>query len=186
MKTLQEISGGFHAAYNEQERRRDIIKAEAEKMKEQAKRYQRIAAQKMGEYYKLYDKASAERKIGWTDGLLRPLLDEIEQRTGWEFDDKDDLRTFGLRAECPVFVNGDGTDEHGYRNAKAYITFTPHNKHNDDDTWSWELYFDTGEYVDSYPSGSIGALNGFGKKAAKVESVEQVIEFLRKQMCCET
>lgn len=182
MKTLQELSGGFHAAYNEQERRRDIIKAEAEKMKEQAKRYQRIAAQKMGEYYKLYDKASAEWKIGWTDGLLRPLLVEIEERTGWEFDDKDDLRTYGLRAECPVFIIGEGTDELGYRNTKAHITFTVSLEHRDDGTWFWELWYDTGEYVKSYPDGSIGALNGFGKKTAKVESVEQVIEFLRKQM----
>ena len=91
MKTLQEISGGFHAAYNEQERRCDAIKAEAEKMREQAKRYQRIAAQKMGEYYKLYRKAGRECTMGWTNGLLRPLLVEIEERTGWEFDNKDDL-----------------------------------------------------------------------------------------------
>lgn len=182
MKTLQEISGGFHAAYNEQERRRDAIKAEAEKRREAALRYQRLAAQKMGEYYKLYAKAGRERTMGWTDGLLRPLLDEIEQRTGWEFDDKDDLRTFGLRAECPVFIMGEGTDEHGYRNTKAHVTFTESLEHRDDGTWFWELYFDTGEVVESYPAGSIGDLNGFGKKSVKVESVEQVIEFLRKQM----
>lgn len=182
MKTLQEISGGFHAAYNEQERRCDAIKAEAEKMKEQAKRYQRIAAQKMGECYKLYSKAGRECTMGWTDGLLRPLLVEIEERTGWEFDDKDDLRTFGLRCECPVFIMGEGTDEHGYRNTKAHVIFTESLEHRDDGTWFWELYFDTGEYVESYPAGSIGALNGFGKKTVKVESVEQIIEFLRKQM----
>lgn len=182
MKTLQEISCSFHAAYNEQERRRDAIKAEADRAKEQAKRHQRIAAKKMGEYYMLYEKAGRERKIGWTDGLLRPLLCEIEERTGWEFENKDDLRTFGLRCECPVGIPSGEVDEHGFKKYKSYITFTESLERRDDGTWFWELYFDTGELVESYPAGSIGALNGFGKKTVKVESVEQVIEFLRNQM----
>lgn len=183
MKTLQEISSGFHAAYNEQESRRDAIKAEAEKARQAALRYQQLAARKMGDYYKLYDKAGKGRQMGWTDGLLRPLLVEIEERTGWEFKKKDDLQTFGLRAECPVFIMGEGFNEHGFQKVNACITFTPRFDRNDDGTWEWELWYDTGEKTgEHYNPNSIGALNGFDKVTAHVESVEQIIEFLQKQM----
>lgn len=183
MKTLQEISNGFHVAYNEQETRCNAIKAQAEKAKQAALRYQRIAAQKMGEYYKLCDKAYAEKQIYWTDGLLRPLLQEIEDRTGWRFDDKDDLHPHGLRCEVLVGVLGEGVDEYGRPNWKSYIMFTGILDRNDDDTWHWELWYDTGEKkAQLYRPDSIGALNGFDNVSAKVESVEQIIKVLQKRM----
>lgn len=182
MRTLQEISNSFHTAHSKQEAHDNAIKAQAEKMKQAALRYQRLAAQKMGESNRLYTKLNSERGVHWTDDLLRPLLEEIEERTGWEFDNKDDLRTFGLRAECPVHI-WDGTkDEHGFKNYKAYITFTPR-IHHEGDEWTFELYYDTGEKTgDVYPSDSIGAWNGFDNKTAKVESVEQIIEILQAQI----
>jgi hypothetical protein len=183
MNTLQDITNGFHTEYHAQQARSKAIQAEAERARTAALRYQRIAAQKMGEYYRLLSKSSREEKIHWTDGLLRPLLVEIERRTGWEFDNKDDLRTYGLRSECPVHI-WDGTkNEHGFKNYQAYITFTPELNRDDEGFYSWELYFDTGERTaECYPSGSIGALNGFNKKRARVESVEQIIDFLQRQM----
>jgi hypothetical protein len=47
MKSLQEISNSFHAAYGEQEAQRKAIMAQADETKKAALRYQRIAAQKM-------------------------------------------------------------------------------------------------------------------------------------------
>lgn len=183
MKTLQDITNGFHTEYREQQVRCKAIEAEAERARTAALRYQRIAAQKMGEYYRLLSKSSSEERIGWTNGLLRPLLVEIERRTGWEFDNKDDLRTLGLRNACPVHI-WDGTkDEYGFKNYKAYMTFTPELDRDEDGFCTWELYFDTGEKTgEHYHPNSIGALNGFDNKTAKVESVEQVIDFLQRQM----
>ena len=182
MKSLQEISNSFHAAYGEQEAQRKAIMAQADEMKKAALRYQRIAAQKMGEYYKLCDKSSMNSRLGWKD-LVRSLLVEIETRTGWEFDNKDDLRSFGLRCECPIHI-WDGTkDEHGFKNYKAYLTLTPKIKRNNSDVIEWELYYDTGEKNENrYEPGTIGSMNGFDNKRAKVESVEQIIEILQRQM----
>ena len=183
MKTLQDITTGFHAEYHAQEVRCNAIEAEAERARTAALRYQRIASQKMGEYHRLLTKSSREEKIHWTDGLLRPMLVEIEQRTGWVFDNKDELRTYGMRAACPVHI-WDGTkDEHGFKNYKAYMTFTPELNRDEEGFYTWELYFDTGEKTgEHYHPNSIGALNGFDNKTAKVESVEQIIDFLQRQM----
>lgn len=182
MKNLQEISGAFHAAYNSQQRRIDAIRAQADKAEAASLRYQRLAARKMGESHRLCSKMNGMRDVHWTDSLIRPLLVEIEERTGWEFDNKDDLRTFGLRGECPAHIDSGETNEYGFKKYKAYIIFTTDLDRRDDGTWHWELRFDTGERVENYPPGSIGELNGFGNKTAKVESVEQIIEFLQKQM----
>ncbi len=182
MRSLQDISNTFHAEYGEHEAHNRAMRAKLDQLEQAAKRYQRLAAKKMGEHNKLSRDWNSEPGVYWTDRLLLPLLEEIEERTGWTFDDKDDLRTFGLRAECPVYIRGEGVDEYGYRNIKAGITFTPELHHDTDENTTWELHFDTGEHTDSYPAGSIGELNGFGNKTAKVESVEQVIDFLQKQM----
>lgn len=183
MKTLQEISNTFHAEYHNQEDRINAIKAQAERIRAAAMRYQRLAAQKMGEYNKTCVKLNSTRDVHWTDSLLLPLLMEVEERTGWEFDRKGDLRTFGLRCECPVYINGEGKDQYGYPNTKAGITFTPELHSDDDGYHSWELYFDTGEKSGAnYHPDSIGALNGFNNKRAKVESVEQIIDFLQRQI----
>lgn len=183
MKTLQEISNGFHAEYGAQEKRCKAMSEEADKKRNAALRYQRLAAQKMGEYYKLHRKINLDDKIGWIGHLLRPLLEEIEQRTGWEFDNKNDLHTFGLRAECPVHIATGEVNEHGFPKYKAYITFTPEFERRNDGTYHWELWYDTCEKkAERYAPMSIGGLNGFDNVTAKVESVEQIIEFLQKQM----
>lgn len=182
MKNLQEIMNSFHAEYHAQQLQSKVIKKKADSARAAAQRYQSIAARKMGEYHKLLEKSYRVQEIGWVDGLLRPLLVEIESRTGWEFDNKNDLRTFGLRAECPVYI-WDGTkDEYGYKNFKAYIVFTSDIKRDEEGFYTHDLYFDTGEITCEYPAGSIADLNHFGRKVEKVESVEQVIEFLQKQM----
>ena len=182
MKTLQEINTAFHTSYNEQDARMNVVRAEMDKLQEAARRYQRIAARKMGEHYKLRRKLSTMRDVNWVDDLLVPLLCEIEERTGWEFHDKNDLRTYGLRCECPVRINGEGVNEYGWPNTRASVTFTSMNTKKTDGTRTWELRYDTGEKSGQFAPGTIGAINGMNNVEAKVESVEQIIEFLRKQM----
>lgn len=181
MKTLQEITGAFIAAMKESDARYNATRRESDRLQEAALRYQRLAAQKMGEYYKLWKKHNSERSTCWTTDLLRPLLEEIEERTGWTFANKNDLRTFGLRCECPVHIDGDEEDEiMGDKKWLAYLTFTPSFRSEEGDC---TLYIDTGKSKGViYPAGSIGEMNGFNNEVARVESVEQIIELLQKQM----
>ena len=179
MKTLQDITGAFIVAKKESDDRYNATRREGDRLQEAALRYQRLAAQKMGEYYKLWKKHNSERGTCWTTDLLRPLLEEIEERTGWMFANKNDLRTFGLRCECPVHIDGEEEDEVGMK-WKAYLTFTPSFRSEEGD---YTLYIDTGRTKGaSYPADSIGAINGFNNERVQVESVEQIIELLQKQM----
>lgn len=182
MKSLQEISTCFHVVWNQQQARKNAIQKEADKAREASMRYQRLAAQKMGDYYKLWKKSQSEDKIGWVDGLLVPLLNEIEERTSWKFDNKDDLCTYGFRSECPVYIASGEVDEHDFKKYKSSIVFTPEFR-SGEDSYEWDLYFDTGKKKEQRSEpGTIAYMHGFDNVAAKVESVEQVIEFLRKQM----
>lgn len=177
MRSLQDISSAFHAEYCEHEAHDNAMRAKLDQLEQAAKRYQRLAAKKMGERNKLSRDWNREPGVYWTDHLLRPLLEEIEERTGWTFANKNDLRTFGLRCECPVHIEGDEEDEFG-KKWLAYLTFT-HRFRDGDHT----LYIDTGRTKGtSYPADSIGSLNGFNNETARVESVEQIIELLQKQM----
>lgn len=165
MKTYKEMQAEYQALHDEQERNCDTMNALAKKAREAALRYQRIAARKMGEYYKLTHKAWGCRKACWTEGLLLPLLQEIDSRTGLNFSESS-RDTFGLGCECPVFAR----DENG--EAIAMLKFTP--------SFGEEqsLYVKWGAGDNRYAEGSIGDLNGFNDKEVKVESVEQVLDIL--------
>lgn len=168
MKTYKEMQAEYQALHDEQERNYDTMNALAEKAREAALRYQRIAARKMGEYYKLTHKAWGCRKVCWTEGLLLPLLQEIDSRTGLNFSESS-RNTFGLGCERPVFAR----DENG--KAIAMLKFTP--SFDPDDS---KLYVKTGERSNRYAEGSIGDLNGFNDKEVEVESVEQVLDILSR------
>lgn len=165
MRTYQEMQAEWQALNNEQERQYQAMNEEAWKRREAALRYQRVAARKMGEYHKLVHKAWNCRKVCWTEGLLLPLLQEIDRRTGLNFSE-DSRNTFGLGCECPVFARDENNE------AIAMLKFTP--SFSDDE----QLYVKTGERTDRYAEGSICAINGFNDKAVKVESVEHVLEIL--------
>ena len=167
MKTYKEMQAEYQVLHDEQERNYDTMKALAKKAREAALRYQRIAARKMGEYYKLAHKAWGCRKVNWTEGLLLPLLQEIDRRTGLNFSEST-LGTFGLGCECPVFAR----DKDG--KAIAMLKFTP--------SFGEEqsLYIKTGERGNCYAKGSIGDINGFNDKEVEVKSVEQVLDILHR------
>lgn len=104
----------------------------------------------------------------WTEYIVRPIMEEIVRLTPeiqWE--EREQLHVFGLRAECPIF----GTTACG---RTIGITFTF--DHSD-----LKLYYDTGEEKKRYYSDTIGDLNGFNHVQGIVESMETVLSFINQQ-----
>lgn len=120
----------------------------------------------MGEYHRLLSKSWNHGNIHWLTDLLTPTLKALNKVTGMNFE-YDNLHTFGLRNETPVFAH----DEQG--NVIAFLTFTP------GDTSEGRIFIDTGEVSEHYPYNSIGAMNGFGNATEEVTSLEVIIENLR-------
>lgn len=168
MRTFEEINQEYITAYEKQQAERKAIQKQADKAHEQALRYFRIAAQKMGEYNKLSSKAFTHGDVTWVDNQVKPLVQEINERTGLDFD-YSDLRTFGIYCECPVFTKTRDEDK------SAYLTFTPSFGE------GHKLYIHTGETTNRYPKGSIGEMNGGNEVSEEVTSVETVIENLKRR-----
>ena len=167
MRTFEEIKGNFIESYEDMERKFNTVEREAQKSREAALRYQRISARKMGEYHKMSHKAWIERDVHWIDDLLKPLLKEVDERTGLNFT-SDTFHTYGLRNECPVFaMDGD--------RVLAYLCFSP------GDIKKGELFLDTGDKRGNYPPDSIGALNGFDNTTEEVTSIEVIIENIKRR-----
>lgn len=171
MRTFDEIRNEFLTAFNTQEAQRKVFEAEAEKARKAAIRYQSIAARKMTEYHKLLYK-SYINDVHWTDNLVKPVLAEIKERTGLNFIDYSEehgMSTLGLRCECWTFAH----DEDG--ECIASLCFTP-GKAEDGD-----IYIDTGEQSGRFATGTIGEINGMNNKSEKVDSIDTVIENLRRR-----
>lgn len=164
--TYSEISNRFSAHVNECNNTRSLLKAKAALHREQAGRHMAIAARKLAE---------ADRKYlhyiscypDWTDGLVRPVVQEVCKRPGLSCDLN--LSTFGLRNECPVFLK----DERG--ETVASLTFTP--------CGNCGVCVDTGvvDYHGVAP-GSIAELNGLHHQTIAVTSIEMLVEIVRKQI----
>lgn len=164
---IESIKADYLAAYAEQKQEEKRIEAEAEKARAAALRYQRLAAQKMGEYHKLSSKSYSAVTVRWTDDIVRPILREVDKRTGLNFSEDADnkvLSCFGLRCECPVFAR----DEKG--ECIAVLKFTPGNE--------GMVYIDSGENTGEYHPNSIGGMNGFGNVTEEVTSIEVIIDNL--------
>lgn len=105
----------------------------------------------------------------WTDLFVRPVIDELARLTPeiqWELKDK--LTTFGLRSECPFF----GKTASGRTVA---ITFTC-------DHSSGTLYYDTGRLNNRFKENTLGDLNGFNNETAPVESMQMLVDFVRRRV----
>lgn len=170
---LNDIIGKFKAARAQEVAESNAIKEKAEKALQAALHYQSIAAKKMSLYHKLSEQSwNAKFKTGWNT-VIKEVCEEIERRTGLKFDDLDDLRTYGLRCECPVFAYN-GEPNNGNK-AVGYLVFTP------GDLDDFKLYVDTKEKkTDKCPVGSIAQMNGFDNVSVEVESIEQLIEIMYK------
>jgi len=169
---VNDIIGKYKSARTQEVAESNAIKEKAENALQAALRYQSIAAKKMTQYHKLYNQSYNVQKTCWTT-VVKEVCEEIERRTGLKFDDLDDLRTYGLRCECPVFAYKG--ERNGSNNPAGYLVFTCGSLDN------FKLYVDTKEKKTcEYPVDSIGDLNGFNNISVEVESIEQLIEIMYK------
>ncbi len=171
MTDFEIIQQSFVKRYNHMECRFRATEVEAEKVRQAAKRYQRIAARKMGEYYKLTHKAWSGRDVHWYE-LLKEILKEVDKRTGMHFI-TDNLNSFGLRCETPVFAYSG--EPHDHTTVIASLTFTPGYVE------KGQVFLDTGENTGAYHPDSIGGMNGFGEVTEEVTSIEVVIDNLKRR-----
>lgn len=168
MKTYEEIMQAYKTARENENTVINDLEAKRDKLEAAAARYRRIAERKDKESEKLRDRIYAARKTYWTNGIIRPLMDEIKAITGLPFDTSD-LRTFGIGCECPV----DAKDENG--KYLAWITFVP--SFSDD----YEIYMYSGEKCNRYAPGTIGEMNGGNNVEEPVTGIESVLANLRRR-----
>lgn len=105
----------------------------------------------------------------WTDGFLRPVLDELARLTPEiEWEDRKELPVFGLRCNCSVFGH------HDHSGCTVGVTFTC-------DTETQTLFYDIGRKKGRYAADSLGGLNGFDNITAPVTCMDDLVEFVRQQ-----
>ena len=160
--TFEEIVTNYKREKEAQDAHNEKVRAEADKAKADAIRHHKLAVVKMGRYYKATNMIRYD--VGWTRNLVAPLMEEVNRRTGMNFDTSR-LCTFGLRGECPISAK----NENGEYIASLTFTF-------EDD----RLFIDTGERNNRYSHGTIGGINGFNNKTEEVTGFETIIENLKK------
>ena len=134
-----------------------------------AEKYQAIAARKMTLYHKLLqEKNKNAATVSWIGDALVPLVNEVCTVTGYTVK-TDNLRTYGLRAECPVFFFLPGESV-----PFVHLVFT-----SSFDEGRLTIYVDTGETTNHFAQDSIGAINGCNNVTKKVTSVEEIVEILK-------
>ena len=170
MNTLESIKSNFSAkakANNaERERLETLISLKREKI-------ERLQTQ----IKKLEDKQSKNWRNypHWTDELLRPIIEELKKAvpeiTDW---DDDRLTPMGLMCRVSLFPKRKDDQEH-----TIMLCFIPPSNLD-----SGEVMFETNKkragYIEPHPN-SIAAMNGFGREAIPVESIDQLAEFVRSQ-----
>lgn len=138
-----------------------------------AQHYFSLAARAMTRYHCL-DNEIGQQSVNWREHILKPLIKEVSSRTGITFDTSD-LRTYGLRAECPVFGSYNNTNG-AQKECSLTFTFGHSNHHTE-----LHLFLDTGKRNGRFQPGSIGAINNFDKETIEVHSVDDVINNLRER-----
>ncbi len=161
--TYEEIKAAYDTKYAKGRDKQEDIKRLSEKAREQARRHFLLAAKKQALAEELRRKAGLANKANWIDDLVVPLMKEVEEKTGIPFNTSD-LRSFGIRCNCPVF-SADG---------KTRLNFTY-------DNGAKTLCVDTDESTREFAEGTLGSINGFNEIAEDVTSVETVIENLRRR-----
>lgn len=115
----------------------------------------------------------------WTEKLLRPVLTEIKkQLPDWVCDDKR-LSPMGLGCRVSVFFYKRGLPPHADRwlqGNSIYIVFLP------GELDKGELLYETGERTTRFQAGTIGEINGFNQITKPLESIEEAVLFLKKQI----
>lgn len=164
---INDIIGKYNAIKAQEVAESKALKEKAENALQAALHYQSIAAKKMTIYHKLEHESWAAERTRWTS-VVKEVCEEIERRAGVKFRELDNLHVLGLRGCCTVFAY-DGDKSAGY------LSFTCRGIDN------FRLYVDTKEKKQGkFPAGSIGDLNGFDNISVEVESIEQLIDIMRK------
>ncbi len=162
--TFDKILNKYLSAKTSADKERDNLNSQAERAKEEALRNLSEAAKKMNEYHLLQKESTqVSSSVSWINNVVVPVVKEVNTRLGTHFE-TNNLRSYGLRAECPVF---DG-DKHS-------LVFTHHKRQDG----QFVLMLDTNEKVQNFPSSSIGDDNGFNKVTTEVRSIEDIIENLK-------
>ena len=125
--------------------------------------------------YRLYQAQCEKRKqeidreieqLHWTEGLLRPVLQEIARQTpDIEWEQKEEYHPLGLRGA--VLVRG--RIKNG---SPVFVTFTELGN---------DLRFDTDSVCSRFAPGTLGELNGMNTLSASVKDGTPLLEYIRKQ-----
>lgn len=158
-----EIKASFVAKRKRSKSIRKANEAKIEEAQQAARRYHALMVKKYEQIEKL-KQASRHNHVSWVSEIVVPLVKEVNRRLGTKFETKD-LRVYGLRAECPVF-----------QKEEMSLTFTPYF---DGDTF--RLFLDTGKKDRKCDPGSIAELNGMDNVTEEVDTVEVVIENLKRR-----
>mgnify|MGYP001611918873 CR=1 FL=1 len=104
----------------------------------------------------------------WVDALIRPVMELVKAKfpqLTW-----DDERLIPMGMGCRVHVFAKHNDK-----SVAYLAFSP-------DNGDGKLWFETGEVKEGYPSGSIGAMNGFDRVQKPLERIEELYSHIVRQL----
>lgn len=167
--TYNDIKEKYNVRLAQAKANQQKLNADAAKLKEQADKYARLTVLKNIAADKKESEAWRARwEVCWTD-MVRDIMLALTEHTGIEWD-TENLRTFGISCECPVFEKTDQSSD-----AKRFFLFYPPFD-DDEDIRVWN-----GETTDCYKPGSIGFLNSGNNVKVRVESIEQLIDLLKKQ-----
>jgi hypothetical protein len=160
--TYDEITARYRSLRDRAKNRREALSAKSTKARRDAIRHQAIAARKMTEYHRLETMNHETTFVSWIKELVIPLVLEVNRIMGETFDTSD-LRSYGLRCNCPVFSKN------------MHLNFTPGEDDGD------YLYVDTGEIDPSVDPDSIAGRNGFQNHREPVKNVQTVIDNLARR-----
>lgn len=159
--------------YNEE---RKICKEESEVFDEKMgehnrliKKYEKLIEKHKEKIAKLDDKKYNIESPSWIDTILIPLAEELAKRLNLEYDI---YGPFGLRCETTIYFMKDKSISITNQPVKG-LTVTPELREN-------ILMYDTGEVEEKYQFGSIGYMNGFGKKSLPLPNdIEDILKLIR-------
>lgn len=125
-------------------------------------------------------------KMSWVDNLLVPIAKAIVEKEG--FHSFEILGPFGLTCETSVWLWKTEEDRKARNEPDGLkpllsIQFRPMGYNDENGRYRIGLAVTTHEKTQEYPEGSIGALNGFGKKQIDIDDwdLDTLIAFMYDQ-----
>lgn len=117
--------------------------------------------------------------VYWTKNFLEPLVSELHKHFP-EYPNMEILGPFGLRSACSIWFFKKKRDEIEYkkffeRDNLISITIIPI----DIDEGVYE--YETSEVIDKYAKNTIGDVNGANNVTKEIESIEELVDHLKKQ-----